>query len=259
MNYLGIKRFGHWQKIVTTQGLLFTVLQLVRRLTGNQAFRRYGVALDGTKHWLLARVGTSDTGIYDQVFCRAEYSCVNALDVQPSSIVDAGANVGFSTVYFRKCFPESKIVSIEPDDENYRMLVDNTTRLMNIVPVCGAVWGETCTLSMAQESFRDGSACAKTVSLNPGNISAFSIGDVISTYDLQVPIMVKIDIEGAETNVFCQQRADSWLPIVDVVLIEVHEDSVFGDPTKDLESSMLRHGFSYIMSGEVRMYTRVKD
>ncbi len=256
MNYFSLGRLHHWRDIVKLQGLSYTVRQTFRRFSGQQSFRRYPISIDGGNHWITVRVGTSDTAIYDQVFVRAEYSSINSLSVQPKSIIDAGANVGFATVYFKKYIPGSNIVSFEPDKENYHLLVQNTSGLSNVVTVCGAVWGESCMLSMSHEKFRDGSACALTVSTDPGTTNAYSIEDIISKYDLCAPILVKIDIEGAETNLFQLNRADKWLGKVDVVIMEVHEDSVFGDPTEDIEDSMLNHGFTYTTSGELRVYTR---
>lgn len=246
----------HWVNLIRLQGFVFSLCQFMCRILGRQTFRRYPVELGKSIHWIYARTGTSDTIIFDQVFVACEYSCIRTLKQQPSSIIDAGANVGFTAVYLRKYFPDSKIVSLEPDADNYNMLIRNTLGLDGLVTVAGAVWGETCTLSMGEESFRDGSACARVVSIDPGGLNAYCIEDLVSEHDLKSPIMVKIDIEGAETNVFSQRRADKWLSIVDVVIMEVHEDSIFGDPSQDIEDSMVRNGFTYTMSGELRVYTR---
>src|SRR5688572_25526614 len=45
------------------------------------------------------------------------------LTVEPASaVIDAGANIGASTVYLAHLFPESKIIAIEPERENFRLL-----------------------------------------------------------------------------------------------------------------------------------------
>jgi FkbM family methyltransferase len=250
-----------WKKqvdLIRFQGLLFTLNEFFRNFTGKDSFRRYRLVFVGFKHWIYAQKGTSDTIIYDQVFVRQEYTCVNVINEIPKSIIDAGANVGYSSAYFRQCFPNVKVVALEPDVRNYGMLLRNVGGLDGVITVLGALWGETCMLSMSNESYRDGSACAQVVSQLKGDVQAFTIDEIIQSYNLQHPILVKIDIEGAESNVFLQQRADTWLEKVDTVVIEIHEDSLFGNPVSDIELAMERHGFSFVTSGELRMYTRAK-
>lgn len=252
--------------LIRFQGFAFTIVQLMRKLIGKQSFRRYVIDFDGTKKWLYARIYNtetgvyeSDTGIYEQVFVRKEYSCVRSLGAKPKAIIDAGANVGYASAFFAQCFPDTTIVSVEPDRRNLAMLVRNIGSVKGVVILFGAIWGENCMLSMSKEPYRDGTACAQVVSQVEGDVQAFTIQHMIQTYNLQKPILVKIDIEGAEANVFKDYRADAWLGHVDSVIIEVHEDSVFGNPVPDIDLAMKRHGFSFVTSGELRMYTRVKN
>jgi FkbM family methyltransferase len=261
-----ITRWKYRFELIRSQGFAFTLVQLIRKIIGKQSFRRYSINFDGTKHWLYARIYNvesgvyeSDTGIYEQVFVRKEYSCIDLLVSKPNAIIDAGANVGYSAAFFRQSFPDASIVSIEPDSRNFAMLKRNIGSFKGISVVFGAIWGERCVLSMSKKTFRDGTACAQVVSELEGDVQAHTIDDIIQTYDLQKPILVKIDIEGAESNVFLHQRADTWLDKVDSVVMEVHEDSVFGNPISDIELAMERHGFSFVTSGELRMYTRVKQ
>lgn len=240
-----------------SQGFSFTLRQLIRHFRGMETFRRYAIKLDGKNNWIMARIGSSDIAMYEQVFVRKEYACVHFLDSKPNAVIDAGANVGYSTAFFRQCYPDASIVSIEPDRQNFAVLERNIGSYNGISVVFGAIWGERCMLSMSDKTFRDGTACAQVVSQQAGDVPAFTIDDIVDRYQLHKPILVKIDIEGAESNVFSQQRADTWLGKVDAVVIEIHEDSVFGNPVSDIELAMERHGFSFVRSGELRMYSRV--
>ncbi len=40
-------------------------------------------------------------------------------------VIDAGAHIGLSTVYFKKMFPQAKIIAIEPHPVNYQLLEQN--------------------------------------------------------------------------------------------------------------------------------------
>lgn len=41
-------------------------------------------------------------------------------------IIDAGAYIGISTYWLSRMFPAATIVAIEPDHENFRLLIPNT-------------------------------------------------------------------------------------------------------------------------------------
>ena len=60
----------------------------------------------------------------------------------PRVVVDAGANIGLSTVFFANKFPQAKIVAIEPEPSNFAMLRDNVAPYPNVTPVQAALWKE---------------------------------------------------------------------------------------------------------------------
>ena len=46
--------------------------------------------------------------------------------VQPAPfIIDAGAHIGLSTLYFKMLYPSSRIIAIEPHPENFKILEKN--------------------------------------------------------------------------------------------------------------------------------------
>ena len=47
-------------------------------------------------------------------------------------IIDAGANIGYTAALFANWWPDCKIVSIEPDQENYELTLRNTRPYPNI-------------------------------------------------------------------------------------------------------------------------------
>ncbi len=54
---------------------------------------------------------------------RAEFSLPQ--DFQPKLIIDAGANVGFASLWFLQRFPNTEIIAIEPESSNCEMLKKN--------------------------------------------------------------------------------------------------------------------------------------
>jgi hypothetical protein len=69
----------------------------------------------------LLRTGTSDVYVYHQIFVEREYAPLERLS-SVSTILDLGANVGYSSRYFMGMFPRAKLLAIEPDPENFALL-----------------------------------------------------------------------------------------------------------------------------------------
>ena len=61
------------------------------------------------------------------------------LAFQPDVIYDIGACVGGFALWAAEVFPDATIVSVEPQEDNYRVLVDNTAHLPQVVTVHAAL------------------------------------------------------------------------------------------------------------------------
>jgi hypothetical protein len=69
------------------------------------------------------RGGSTDFVALKQIFVQGEHSYLEHIRHRPQVVLDAGANVGFSSLYFSLLFPGARIYALEPDKENYDMLV----------------------------------------------------------------------------------------------------------------------------------------
>ena len=104
------------------------------------------VAVPRLAHPVYLRARTTDValcreifldGLYEAEFCEA-----------PRVIVDAGANIGLSSVFYANEFPEARIIAIEPEASNYEMLLKNIAPYPGITPVHAALWKENGTLNL---------------------------------------------------------------------------------------------------------------
>ena len=159
-------------------------------------------------------------GLYDQVVARLG---------RCRSILDLGANVGFATLRFAALLPGCHIVAVEPSESNFAQLCRNVQVLVRsgaCQPLRAAVWcadtdlvidnpGEGCT------SFRVRAATARDAgdSMVPGKTMA----SLLDATGFDHVDLVKMDIEGAETNVF--QGDLAWLDRVRALAIEFHGNS----------------------------------
>jgi predicted O-methyltransferase YrrM len=62
---------------------------------------------------------------------------------QTAVVVDAGANIGLASLWFANQYPKAKIVCIEPDPENFRILKENlaASDLRSIQPEISVLHG----------------------------------------------------------------------------------------------------------------------
>ncbi|AWI90317.1 hypothetical protein C0214_19905 [Methylobacterium sp. DM1] len=174
------------------------------------------------------RLGTSDAYVFRQVFGDREYD-VPGLPERASVVFDLGSNIGLAALFFADKYPGAKIVSVEPDPDNFAMLRENTIGVYGIETEQAAVWTASGTISFAttSETGEDLGAWggqtleAAAPSQSVVSVRAISIPDLMSRYGVERIDVLKVDIEGAELELF--SRNASWLEQVDMVLVETHD------------------------------------
>jgi FkbM family methyltransferase len=142
------------------------------------------------------------------------------------SIVDIGANVGYSSLYLASRYANADVLAIEPDDRNFDLLVENTGGHDRIRPIKGALWPAHEPVFIADTAAPSNSFVV--TGAPPSNHAAATpvqgltmadIFDLVPDHRIDV---LKIDIEGAERQVF-EHGADKWLANVGLILIELHD------------------------------------
>lgn len=140
--------------------------------------------------------GPSFLASWEEIFDRGIYD-FNA-GSGPVRILDCGANVGVSCLYFHQRFPRAKIIAFEPDPKIFSYLQGNmaSAGCRNIELVAKAVWSANTTLRFHSEG-------ADAGRVEPGmenqgiEIPAVRLRDFLNE-----PVdLLKLDIEGAETEV----------------------------------------------------------
>lgn len=192
-------------------------------LPGKGSFRLYSRLVDGP---LWCRGGTTDIDVFKHVFVLCEYAGIE-LSEPPDLIVDCGANAGFSTAYFLSKYPSASVVAVEPDPGNFQALQKNTQSFgKRCLPMQAGIWPKDTALSLIDSPVGDGREWAKGVveaSAEPSQaIAGISIPTLLQRVGKQRISFLKIDIEGGELGLFQQQAAADWLPLVDVIAIELH-------------------------------------
>jgi FkbM family methyltransferase len=177
---------------------------------------------------VFARPGSSDYDVFRQIFAAREYKCLDNLKA-PRLVLDCGANVGYSSAYFLSRFPSSFVIAVEPDTANFALLERNLLPYKDrYKAVCAAVWPRSERLTFKSGFSGLGQEWARVVERTDGNsagkerINAVTIPELIHMSGFNRVSILKIDIEGAERELF-GPGSDKWLAKVDNIVIELHD------------------------------------
>jgi FkbM family methyltransferase len=137
---------------------------------------------------------------------------------QPALIVDCGANIGASALYFAERFPQSRVLAVEPQADNFQLLSRNCAAAAQIEPLHAGIAsrdGRAALLDPGQGNW--GFRLAERAD---GEVPLVSINSLLARTPA-APFIVKIDIEGFEAELF--SRNLEWLDRFYVLIIELHD------------------------------------
>jgi len=153
-------------------------------------------------------------------------------------IIDGGANIGLSILFFKTLYPDCLLTAFEPDPKVFAVLEENVRvhGSEGVELLQRALWFEETSLDFASEGAdggrvtRDksaGSACVQTARLRD------FLGDQID--------FLKLDIEGAETEVLidCADRLEN----VSNLFVEYHSFTSETQSLHTLFTILARAGF----------------
>lgn len=161
----------------------------------------------------------SDLLLFKEIFLHGEYNL--KLIKEPEVIVDLGANIGYSSIYFHLKYPMAKIYAFEPGPKTFDLLKENIGVIPEIEVFNLAVSSETgerylySNESKASASFSERGGQKSGVS-----VETLSLDDLLSKLDLRGVDILKFDIEGAEGGIFSKENVSTIKQIVG----EVHFD-----------------------------------
>ena len=224
---------------------------------------RRDVVVDGTARVFVYRAGSAgDVGVVDQVFEARGYDLGffpryqrmferfrAAIDpARVPLVVDGGANIGASALFYLDACPGARIVAIEPEPHNCELLRRNCSGLP--VDVVEAALGDrdgTCRLhdpGLSDWGFRVADQGVLEVRMT-------TMQSVLAPYPAEryVPLVLKLDIESGERELFA--RDYDWLPRFPLVVIELHD---WATPGQAISRNFLRavssFNFDVLQEGE---------
>lgn len=177
------------------------------------------VHLPGSDLKFFIRPRTSDLKTFRNIFLYDEY--LFPFYGAPQTIVDAGANIGLTSIFFAVQFPDATIIAIEPELSNFDLLQKNSASYSNIIPLQKGLWNKQTRLKIANPEAPKWSFQVEETGERQNYIEATTIDQIFSDYGLERIDILKIDIEGAEKELFSDKT--DWLENVGVLVIELHD------------------------------------
>ena len=197
---------------------LFGVRGVLRRavLAAPGRSNEFSATIPGHARSVIIRLGTTDVAAFEHVFVDQEYRL--ALHQQPNVIVDAGANVGMSAIYFTLRYPVARVFAIEPELSNFEILSKNAKLYPRIVPIHAGLWNHDDGVEIQDQGEGHWS---KQVANGARTIPSMTLPTLLNRYGLERVDLLKIDIEGAECELF--QDAEVWIGRIGAICIELHD------------------------------------
>jgi FkbM family methyltransferase len=214
---------------------------------------------------VVVRRGTTDLAVFAQVFIDEGYREVGAAiraGADVGLVIDCGANVGYSAAYMLSRWPRATMIAVEPDPDNFAVLRQNLAPFAaRATAVQAGVWSHSCGLVMADSDYRGGGAWARQVREarpgEPAQLSGADVGSLLAESGHDRISVLKMDIEGAECVVF--SAGCCWLDRVDVMAIELHDDTVFGRCSEVFQRAVEGRGFAITRWGELTICRRERS
>lgn len=163
----------------------------------------------------------SDFCVFEEVFVKEEYC--EAADPGTHPVVDVGANIGLTAIYFALRFPHARIYALEPDPATFKHLSDNVRAFSNIIPEhagLGDMVG-TVTFYVYPGSSISSSFIQRTSASMPIPVPMHTLASWCQARAIERIGLLKFDIEGYEDRLFAGMEDPG---AIDQYIGELHFD-----------------------------------
>jgi FkbM family methyltransferase len=189
---------------------------------------------------------------YEEIIRKRQY--LFETDNSTPFVVDCGANIGMSVLYFKGLYPEARVLAFEPDPSAFACLRANVTEngLLDVrIENAAVAWAEGETdffYDRADPASLRMSIVRERMPKDRRTVRAVQLSRFL---DEEVDFL-KIDVEGAELDVLGELDEAGKLRLVKQMLVEYHHHIV---RTEDRLSGLLalleNDGFGYQIEGHI--------
>lgn len=208
------------------------------------------IKLSFLKHAFQIRMGNqADMETFNEVLLRRAYNIQTGFT--PDTIIDAGANIGLTSIFYASKYPAAKIIAIEPAPHNFELLKQNTSQYSNVSCIQAALWHEPTQLSLTDPGRGDNSLRVAAEHTTKDTLG-ITIQDICKKHNIEKIDILKIDIEGAEKELF-SKGYENWLPNTRLIIIEIH-DKIDSDISGIVQNAIDKYNFTKTVKGANTVY-----
>jgi len=141
-------------------------------------------------------------------------------DMEITSIVDLGANIGIESKRFFKLYPKARIIAVEAEKRNFELLKKNLKDCPCAQAFHAAVWSNNAFLKIISRSIDSQSWSLIEVDReDDSDMIGMTFNEIIKQFDVKHIDLLKVDIEGAEKELF-SENCSEWINIVKCIVVE---------------------------------------
>ena len=164
-------------------------------------------------------------------FGQSEYKfLVDMHRLEPEYILDVGG-VGMSAIWLSLLFPSARILRMDPNPDNFAVGLYNSRFFPNITQVNLGLWDKQTTLQMCERPgwktmafyTREADDPPCEIPVSGGGVSVALLENVMKAFNIPHFDIIKMDIEGAELQVFQVESMKDIVARSTVFAIELHE------------------------------------
>lgn len=175
---------------------------------------------------LIIRKDTSDHFVFRDIFLFKEFKL--PIEINPKLIIDTGAYIGLSSLYYSSRFPNAKIIAVEPEATNFEILTNNTELHPNIKRIKAGIWSKNVRLKIIDHNSQKWAfTLMEAENSDPEAIDAITIDELLAQSGFEEIDILKIDIEGSEKEIF-NTNSLNWLNKVKIIVLELHDRLIPG-------------------------------
>jgi FkbM family methyltransferase len=212
------------KQVITTLRYIYKIgiiKSLLICLAVSSAEGEYEIKWKGRQ--LHLRKGTTDFKVFRSIMVFGQYNINRITSKQVETIVDLGSNIGFSVLHFKSKYPNARIIAVEPEKKNFELLKKNVEPFGDVHCLNYAVWHTNKNLGIYDSGLGEyGYRVVEGNDKQVGSTATITMNEIIEQFNVQTIDILKIDIEGAEKELF-SYNFESWLPKVRCIVIELHD------------------------------------
>jgi len=164
---------------------------------------------------------TNSWSTFFEVFIKNSYESDLVKFEKDDVVVDLGANIGMFTLFASN--KVKKVYSIEPLPDTYECLVKNTKKLENVITLNKAIYSTEKEMEFIQNEISISSSFfRKKPNSETIKVKTIKFDNMLKEHNISRVNYLKVDIEGAEFDLFENINEDYLQNNIDKIFMEVH-------------------------------------